>query len=78
MPDYELIIHRYVCWATGPSGARVPTVLRARTAADAIVQAELLLRSKPWALSAVMPFEETLHSGAKLMFSREPWGRGDA
>jgi hypothetical protein len=76
MSDVSVIIPRYVCWATKADSGRVPTVLRARTAADAIAQADLLLRGKLWALSSVEPFEEAFH--AKLTSTIEPWGRGAA
>ncbi len=54
--SYRPIIPQYICWAQadklGPEGARVCRVLRAHTAADAISQAELLLRTQkvrcPW------------------------------
>jgi len=71
--EYALVIPRYVCWATGPLNRRVPTVLRARTAADAVVQAELLLRDQPWTLSQIEPFEEDRHRELVHLFPEAPW-----
>lgn len=52
------VIPRYLCWAQARDGIRQYKLLPARTATDAIAQAELLLRTQkercPWLGSAVI------------------------
>jgi len=78
VPEHKVVIPKFVCWAEGPLGAMAPTVLRALTAADAISQAELLLRRRDyWKLARVEPYDPT-GTHQLMKFSIEPWGSGAA